>query len=153
MKRWIGYLAVVIALGMASFRGTDIAKLAPVEAVWLSQSNGTVFLQTDTGDMGWGADVLGALENMKAAAPGEIFLETADYLIVEQGAENLLEETCSLLRPSCTVCTMAQIPDLEAAAQFLTVHNRGITLRAVQAGDISIPILNEQEGRFTWHDG
>ena len=150
MRRWIVYIAVVILFAVTPFRGTDIAKLAPVEVVWLTEKGGQVYLETDTGDMGRGADVRSALENMKAAAPGSVFLETADYLIVQQGREVLLVQTYDVLRPSCMVCTAEKMPDMEAAAAFLAAHEPQTTLRQWQVEGRRLSMLKEQEGRFEW---
>lgn len=150
MKRWFVYLAVLVLCGASSDRGTDIGELAPVEVVWLSENAGQVFLQTDTGDMGRGEDVQGALQDMKAAAPGTIFLETADYLIVQQGREYLLAQVYDLLRPSCNVCVARSMPDLEKVATFLTAHEPQVTLRLHQVEMGTLPLLGEQEGRFEW---
>lgn len=150
MKRWIVYIAVVILFATTPFRGTDIAKLAPVEVVWLTEKGGQVYLETDTGDTGRGANVREALEDMKAAAPGSIFLETADYLIVEQGREVLLEQTYDVLRPSCMVCTAEKMPDMEAVAAFLAAHEPQTTLRQWQVESQRLSVLKEQEGRFEW---
>lgn len=148
MKRWIVYIAAAILFAVTPFRGTDIAKLAPVEVVWLTEKGGQVYLETDTGDMGWGTDVRAALEDMKAAAPGSIFLETADYLVVEQGREALLEQTCGVLRPSCMVCTAEIMPDMEAVAAYLAAHEPQITLRQWQVEHQKLPVLRDLEGRF-----
>lgn len=150
MKRWIFYITTVALLAVTPFRGTDIGELAPVEVVWLTEKNGQVYLETDTGDMGWGADVRSALEDMKAAAPGSVFLETADYLIVEQGREVLLEQVYDVLRPSCMVCAAEKMPDMEAAASYLTAHEPQTTLRQRQVEQRSLSMLREQEGRFEW---
>ena len=150
MKRWIVYISVVILFTVTPFHGTDIAKLAPVEVVWLTEKDGQVYLETDTGDKGWGKDVREALEDMKAAAPGSVFLETADYLIVEQGREVLLEQTYDVLRPSCMVCTAEVMPNMEAAAAYLSAHEPQTTLRQRQVDQRDLSVLREQEGRFEW---
>ncbi len=150
MKRWIFYIATVALLAATPFRGTDIASLAPVEVVWLTEMGGQVYLETDTGDVGWGADVRSALENMKAAASGSVFLETADYLIVEQGAEVLFEQVYDILRPSCMVCTAETMPDMEAAAAYLAAHEPKTTLRQRQVDQRNLPVLRERAGRFEW---
>lgn len=154
MKRWILYIAifvVVAILGTIPFRGTDIAKLAPVEVVWLSQSGGRVHLETDTGDMGEGENVQAALNDMKAAAPGAVFLETADFLIVEQGDEELLTQVYEVLRPTCMVCISKKMPDMKAVAKFLAAHEPELTLRQYRVQRGELPILTEQEGRFKWN--
>lgn len=148
MKRWLAYIAVLVLCGTSANRGTDIGELAPVEAVWLTEKAGQVYLETDTGDMGRGDDVQGALRDMKAAAPGNIFLETADYLIVEEGREDLLVQLVDILRPSCKVCVMQSMPDLEKATIYLNVHEPQVTLRQYQVAKCALPMLREQEGRF-----
>ena len=149
MKRWIIYL-IVILLSSTSFRGTDIAKLAPVEVVWLSENDGEVYLETDTGDSGKGENVHAAYNNMKASAPGMIFLETADYLILQNGDEYLITQTYELLRPTCTICSAQRIPDLDAAVKFLSSHKSGLVLRQYRVQQGALPALEERDGRFFW---
>ena len=150
MKRWIFYIAAVALFAATPSRDTDIASLAPVEVVWLTEENGQVYLETDTGDMGWGTDVRSALKDMKAAAPGSVFLETADYLIIEEGREDLLVQLFDVLRPSCKVCVARSMPDLEEAVPFLSAHEPQVTLRQYQVEKKGLPLLGEQEGRFEW---
>ena len=154
MKYWLLFFSVFIAaaaLGTTSPQGTDIAKLAPVEVVWLSERDGQVFLKTDTGDYGAGQDMQTALENMKATASGTVFLDTADYLIVEQGCEDLLDQTYTFLRPSCMICMAERIPDLESVTEYLAAHEPELTLREYRVDKGEIPELVEQEGRFAWN--
>lgn len=154
MKYWLLFFSVFIAaaaLGTTSPRGTDIAKLAPVEVVWLSERDGQVSLKTDMGDFGVGEDMQAALEDMKASASGTVFLDTADYLIVEQGREELLEQAYTFLRPSCMICVAEKMPDLEVAAEYLSAHEPELTLREYRVDKGEIPELVEQEGRFAWN--
>ena len=153
MKRWILYAGIVIGIavfGTSSLRGIDIGKLAPVEVVWLAEENGQVYLETDTGDAGRGENVHLALEDMKAAAPGYVFLETADYLIVQKGSEGLLDQVYDVLRPPCMVCVAEDMPDIEHVAAFLEVHESAVTLRQCRVQQQKLPILQERDGRFEW---
>lgn len=150
MKRWVLYVAVLTLLGASTSRDTDIGKLAPVEAVWLTENNGQIYLECDTGDAGRGETLQDALKDMKAAALGTIFLETADYLIVEQGREALLEQAYDLLRPSCKICVAQSKPDLQNVAMFLNAHEPTVTLRQYQVEQKKLPTLREEEGRFEW---
>lgn len=151
MKRWILYIALVL-LSAIPFQGTDISKLAPVEVVWLAEEDGQVLLMTDTEDVGQGADVAEALSDMKAAAKGTIFLDTADYLIVENGAEGFLNQITDVLRPSCMVCRTKQVPDLKEAAEFLLAHEPDVTLRQWQNDGRELPLLKEAERSFVWDE-
>jgi len=152
VKRWIVYLLILAAVsfeGAYSFTGTDVAKLAPVEVVWLEERDGVLYLQTDTKDFGTGTDVQSALADMKASASGTVFLDTADFLLIKEGNESLIEQMYAILRPTCMLCVAAQMPDMEAVAEFLTAHEPNVTLRQFQNGKMTLPILQEIEGRFT----
>ena len=151
MKRWMLYVAALVGisvLGAFSFKGTDIGKLKPVEAVWLAQEAGVIYLETDTGDTGEGTSMQAALTDMKAAADGTIFLDTADYIIVRQGEEKLLSQLYDLLRPSCKVCTGSQKPDMKTVVSFLKAHEPAMTLGKWQNGVRNLPFLEESQGRF-----
>ena len=153
MKRWILYGAALALLGISPFRGMDIGKLSPVETVWLAHQNGQVLIQTDAGDIGRGATVQEALANLQDSAAGIVFLETADYLIVQTGAQMLLSQEGDVFRPSCMVCLAERMPDLEQATEFLRTHEPGTTFRQWKAERSSLPLLQEKDGRFAWHDG
>ena len=151
MKYWLVFFSLLIAaaiFGTTSSHGTDIAKLAPVGVVWLSHSDEEVRLETDTGDMGGGENVKAALNDMKETTSGTIFLDTADYLIVEQGSEALLEQVYSLLRPSCMICVAEKMPDLESVGEYLSAHEPELTLRQYRVEKGNIPELVELDGRF-----
>lgn len=148
MKRWLVYLAVLVMCGTSANRGMDIGELAPVEVVWLTENAGIVYLKTDTADVGRGEDVQSALRNMNATSSGNILLETADYLIVEQGREDLIAQVYDLLRPSCKVCVARSMPDMEFMATFLATHEPQITLRQYQVEKKDLPMIHEQDGRF-----
>ena len=145
---YVSICAVAILAGVFSFQGTDVARLAPVEAVWLAQEAQTVCIVTDTGDVGYGRNVQEALQDMKASASGTIFLETADYLIVEQGREELLEQVYEIFRPACQVCVCYEMPQMPDVARFLSTHEPAMTLRQLRIADMPIPLLKDTKGRM-----
>ena len=107
-----------------------------------------VILETDTGDRGYGRDPAEALANLKDCAPGVLFLDTADYLVVESGCEAWIPAVSWLLRPSCKICVECGNVDLETAAVYLAIHQPEITLREWLGGERGIPQLQEREGRL-----
>lgn len=153
MRGWVLFASAVVGislLGTPTLQGVDVGMLEPVEVVWLADDNGEIFLQTDTGNTGRGATVSEALKDLQASAAGYIFLETADYLIIERNSVNLLEQIYDVLRPSCMVCTAEMMPDLEHAAAFLEIHSSPVTLRKNRMKQENLPQLREQEGRLAW---
>lgn len=146
MKRWL-YLAAlaaaVLVLGDRS-AGVDIGKLQPVQVVAMSYRDGQICLRTDTGDMGLGRDLDSALADMKERAAAQIFLDTAEHVIVAPACEDLIGGLAGILRPSCAIC-MGQGVDLPQAAAYLQVHKPQTTLMEYRAGDRTLPTLIQME--------
>lgn len=144
MRRWLIYLIIFVAaaaMDFSMFRGTDVAKLLPVEVVRISKENGQIVLKTDTENVGRGTGLEEALSDLKATAEGDVFLETADYLIIAPGCTDLLEELKVCLRPSCGICLEAEETDLENAAKFLNAHEPKVTLQDWYSGITELPTL------------
>ena len=121
MKRLLLYMCALALLLLAD-RGTDIGSLRPVELVRLREWNGLLILETDTGDRGWGMTVQQAVTTLKKTTPGQIYLETADFLLLEEGAEEYLPELRSFLKKKTRMAYADGGVDLEGAAAYLRVH-------------------------------
>lgn len=102
--------------------GTDIGSLRPVELVSLYEKNGLLFLETDTGDMGWGVTVEETVEKLKETTPGQIYLDTADYLLLEQGLEEQLPALRAYLKRGTRLAYGQQRMNLKEVAAYLRVH-------------------------------
>lgn len=151
MRHWWLYIilyGIVGVFGLSPFHGTDIATLSPVEAVWLEEAGALVRIQTDGGDIGIGRTLRDALQNMKDTAPGTVFLDTADYLIVKSGSEHLIGQMRDVLRASCCVCVCKSMPDLEDAAAFLSAHEPSLKLKSTTAEATKFPLLDQKRGRL-----
>ena len=151
MKRWlwyIGIIGVIAALGGKASAGTDVGKLQPVQVVRLSCPKGQVVIETDTGEWGTGESLKAAFEDMKAASVREVFLETADYLILSSDCIDLLPAMMKKLRPSCAVCLTEGQPDMAQVGAFLQHHAPHITLMRYRAGERQLQTLVSREGRM-----
>lgn len=95
---------VILALCLvAPVKRLDVEKLQPVEAVAVYMEGGRVVLETDTQDKGMGNTALEALEDMKEKALSVIYLDTAEYLLVEEAAAVYAEALRPLLSGSVKV--------------------------------------------------
>lgn len=151
MKRWmwcLGALILAAGLGGIPFAGTDVGKLQPVELIRVSRVGDRILVETDTGDRGTGADLAGAFEDLKQTTSGQVFLDTAEYLLVSPAAEGLLPELSEYLRPACGVCLERGKADLEQAAAYLSAHEPKLTLQDYRAGERGIPTLTTRKGEM-----
>lgn len=149
MKKWLHWvllLAVIPILSFGGLGGEDVGKLRPVQVVEIRKRNNGVQLQTDTQDLGVGADVIQAVKYMKDISPARVFLDTADYLLIEPGAEIWLSQLQEYLRPSCCLCYITGEVDLYEAGQYLQLHAPKLTLTHYEAGKRNLPELISKEG-------
>lgn len=148
MKRWIGLLAgFAAAMLIAPSQDGDIASLQPVELLYIYMEEDRVIMETDTGDLGAGEDLQGAMEDLKATTPGEIFLETAQYLLIAEPAEGYLPELKQILRPAVQILRAEAEPNPETAVKYLSVHKSSLALKDWQVG-MELPKLTTKEGRY-----
>ena len=114
-----GFALALLLLGRG---GTDIGQLQPVEVVQLYEKNGLLILKTDTGDMGWGLTVDEAVRKLKETTPGQIYLDTADYLLIEEGVEASIPALRPYLKRRTTMAFGPEGVDLQETAAYLRVH-------------------------------
>lgn len=141
------YMVILAAVLLVPSRGTDVGKLIPVEVVAVSQSAGVVTVRTDTGDLGRGYTLQEAMDDMKASALGVIYLDTAEYLILEEGMEETLNTVERHLKGNVRLCSGAEEIPLDGIADFLSVHKPEPQLRTV-SDFREIPRIREENGRY-----
>ncbi|MBP3659876.1 MAG: hypothetical protein J6I89_00645 [Oscillospiraceae bacterium] len=135
MKKWLYPLAVLAAIALLSrlpHPSRDISRLEPVQAVYLYMEAGELHIETDTGDHGSGHDLTEATDDMKESSDGEIFLETAEFLILDPQVP-ITPDFYELLHPDCRVFFTSEKPDLPAAAKYLSLHTPKTTLAHLRA--------------------
>ena len=122
MKRGILYLAVLSIMLVSPTERTDLGKLKPVEVIMIYEDRGRVVLETDTEDRGRGATLEQALQDMKDKSSGVIYMDTAGYLLLGEGAECRVPELRRLLKGKVRVCMVEKGVDIRLAGSFLAVH-------------------------------
>ena len=147
MKRLILYVAILAVTWVLPTQRVDVAQLRPVEVVTVYKQGDKVILATDTGDLGVGGNVDKALENMRSTTPAVIYLDTAQYLLIEEGAEAEAERLQDALKGSTMICVASGKIDLKEAAQYLPVHGDLPQIRTWKQSD-NLPVLQQQNGRL-----
>ena len=123
------YALIIAALCLAPLRRVDIAKLRPVQAFAMYLEENDVVLETDTGDLGKGENVLRALEDLKEKTAAVVYLDTADFLLVAENAVSRVGELAQHIKQSVKVCVCEAAGRVKEAAQYLEVHGNLPKLR------------------------
>ena len=146
MKRILVWALLAAALCLPD-RGTDIGKLLPVELVAVRREEGVFRVETDTGQFGLGNTLEEAMADLRNAAPGVVFFDTADYLLLTR--ETLTAEgLSSFFRPGVRVLLAEDPVDPEEAAEYLRSRKVGVQLKKLgEIGQI-LPELSEKNSRL-----
>ena len=121
-NKGIVFYVTALSLLLLGGKGTDIGQLRPVELVQLYAKGSLLFLETDTGDVGWGVTVEEAVKKLKETTPGEIYLDTADYLLLEEGLAEYILPLRGYLKRGTKVAYGPKGLDLEETAAYLRIH-------------------------------
>lgn len=143
---WI-YFGVLLAL-MLLPAGTDAAKLAPAQLVYVQTNGSEITVRTDLGNMGSGRDLSEAFKDLEDTTPGKVFLDTADYLLVDETSVRYLQELGGWLKGDCLVCLGKEIKDLPGAADYLDAHPPRQKLKDCRGDEVILPHLTEMDERF-----
>lgn len=147
MKRLIIYVVLMIAVLLIPTERTDLEKLKPVEAVLVYREEEQIVITTDTADLGRGESIDAALKNLKESAPGIIYLDTADYLLITQDTEEQILQLRGNLKGTVRICMTEGEIDMERVGEYLSVHKPEKKLRDWKAGD-AIEILYSEDDRL-----
>lgn len=147
MKRIVIYILALAAALMVPIEGTDVGKLQPVSVVQLYRDGESVIIETDTGDSGVGGSVEAAFNNLEETTAGVIFLDTADFLLLDSNAAEVIGALETYLKPSIRICLVEEKIDPGQAAQYLAVHRPGVQLKNYK-GQEMLEKLTQENGRL-----
>lgn len=164
MRRWMIYCALAVALVLAGelpFQNSDVGKLLPVETSLLYIEDGQVVVETDLGLRGQGATLPDAVKDLEKSAPGVVFYDTGNFILIHDSALPLLGELpgAEYLRGSCAVCGVrSREMDLSKAGEYLSAHKPNVDLRQVEAAqaageEITLPELLWSKEEFVLVSG
>ena len=116
---------------------TDVGKLIPVETVFLYKEGDTFVLELDTGNTGRGRTVEEAVKNLNETAAGIIYLDTSEYLLVEESTEESLSSIGKYLKSSVRVCKAERGLDLAYVSEYLDVQKPERTIKVAKTAGIT----------------
>ena len=141
------YIGLLLLVCFLPVDGTDVGKLIPVEVIAISEEDGSVTVRTDTGDRGTGRDLHAAFADLKDSASGVIYLDTAEYVLLESGIEGFVDTVETYLRRDTKVCAAQEGIALDTIANYLSIHHPGTCLEDVEEV-AEIPCITEEDGRY-----
>ncbi len=144
MKKVILLVAVIVIVtitGLLPFAGTDIAKLHPIEVLAVSRAGGILRLQTDSGMLGSGENIEEALQNLRLSSAGNIFLDTANYLLIAPDCTEEIVTLWNYIRPACQVYYFKGDGKYKEIGNYLESHPSRATVLGYIQGEADIPLL------------
>ncbi len=146
MKKWIWLGALLLLL--LPQRGTDVGELLPAEILLIEKDAGRYVITTDTGHSARGDSLETAMDALRDTAPGVIFLDTADYVLLTGETLDCLDVLPNFVRPGTKVYAAEGAADPEELGAFLRAQGPDAPLyRALNEAKM-VPKLN-LEG--DWH--
>ena len=128
--------AAIVCLCTLPRTGADAAELLPAQVLVIAQEAGQVVVESDNGVTGAGAALPDALAAMHKSAPGTLFLDTAEHIILLESAWTLVPAVVQQpqLRPAAKLY-LARLTALRASdcAAFLQAHPGTVTLAHAEA--------------------
>lgn len=143
MKRMILYCLILGGLLAIPVEKLDVGKLEPVQAVWVYLEDGKLVLETDTEDKGSGQSVDEALADLEEHCKGIIYLDTAEFLLVEEAVTTQIPALGKHLKGSVMVSQWDGQGKVEDAAKYMDAHEKGCKLKDWN-GNVKLPVLKLQ---------
>ena len=147
MKRIAIYALILASALMVPLEGTDVGRLKPVGLVQIYREGELCFIVTDTGDYGTGKTAAEAFDNLEKTTSGVIFLDTADYLLIDESVESEVAYLRGYLKHSVRICEASPEIEPEMAQEYLQTHRPTIKLKEF-AGMKNLEKLRIENGRL-----
>lgn len=149
---WLLGAATAACLWMVSATGTDAAKLLPTQVLVIGMEDGMVRVRSDASAAGRGATLTQALVQMERSAEGRLFLDTAEHIVVERGAQELMEQVLAQerFRPAAKLYLGQEPAEPAKLAAFLQAHPGPVRLVqarafALRAQQLALPRIEIDE--------
>ena len=147
MKRILLYILILAIVLILPTEATDVARLQPVQTIAVYKNGETWLIETDTEDVGTGSSVEEAFVNLMETTPAVIYLDTADYLILQENAVEAIDVLRGKLKDSVALYQYKGDPDLKSVSKYLSVHGERIELKCWNTG-VKLPVLDFTTDRF-----
>ena len=135
MRKGLLYIMLLLGALVVPKERVELGKLRPVETLYVYRQEEQLCLQTDLGDTGIGMNVDAAVADLRESSAGVVFLDTAEYLIVESPEEKLIRELGRYVKQSVRLCEGVDRIDPSEATSYLSAHCPDTKLRDWEKGE------------------
>lgn len=147
---------VLTAMGLLPFRAVDASKLLPVKTVIVTKAGEEYVVDIGSGVRAVGDTLRQALDRLREEVSGQVFLPTAEQVIITEPAEGAVEAVAeeTEFRPAAGIyLTPEPAPDAEALGAYLDAHPSDVTILDVRAALALgqrpvIPVIHAADGGF-----
>lgn len=148
--------ALLAAMGMLPFRAVDAAKLLPVKTVIVTKTGDEYVVDIGAGVRAVGRTLREALDRMREEVTGEVFLPTAEQVIITEPADGAVEAVAeeTEFRPAAGVYrTPDPNPDTSALGAYLDAHPSNMTILDLRAALAQgrrpvVPVIRAADGGY-----
>ena len=147
MRKGLIYGILLAAAILIPNNHVELAKMRPVETVSIRYREDLVIIETDTEDVGTGTNLENAVKDLQETTAGKIYLDTAQYLIVEEDAKEQIGKLNGILKPGVRVCAGKGEIDMQAVAEYLGSHTPELKLKNWKT-DMELQVLESENGRL-----
>ena len=149
-------LAALTYFGLLPFSANDVSKLLPVETVLITREGDQIRVDVGAGVRAVGKTLAEALDRLKEQVSGVIFFQTAEQVVVEESAAQIVGEVISeeRFRPAAGIyLTPERDLDARAVSRYCAARHTALTLGEAKAAltegkDLTLPRLICADGGF-----
>lgn len=144
MIRRVIYIVLITGVLFSPVKRIDVGSLQPIEVICVYHSNQGITVETDTGDVGQGNDLHAALIDLMNTAPGVVYLDTAEFLLVSEDLDAQIELMKDKLKGSTKVVAISGRIDLQNIDSYLRAHGDFPKIKKWKRGD-KLPVLTSEK--------
>ena len=147
MRKGIIYGMLLTAALLVPTNDVELGKMKPVETVSVRMQEERVIVETDTEDTGIGTTIEEALRDLRETTAGTIYLDTAEYLIIDEECKELLPVLLHVVKPNARICERRGDVDVKLVGEFLREHTPEMRLKNWKTGE-KLQVLEGKNGRM-----
>lgn len=122
--RVVLYIIILSTLFFVPLNRVNIGQLEPVSALAVYVDEANVVMEIDGGEKGIGKSVEEALRDLKENTIGIVYLDTAEYLLIDEAAIKYEDAVLMLMRPNVQTFICDARGCVGECAEYISAHGK-----------------------------